>query len=205
MVRIGTDHARVSYCVVPRSSRGFHTIWPKRNHDTIQGKLRIRSEYESQEWNLDTIQESTMRSEDSVSTVRPDEQYYTLWYDTNRERYNTYGKPHAVMHMTVYDAIRYNTYHENAVATWEISFTIREIFFYAPRLSYCISSGHNWIVLKDCMPFSLKKQYFSFPERNVYFQFSRHPPYELHTPFWIKCLSPTPSAADYLIPIPFCR
>jgi hypothetical protein len=59
------------------------------------GKMRIRSEHELREWNLDTIHESRTWSEDSVSTVRPDAQYITTWYELQTIQYNrpTYGNP----------------------------------------------------------------------------------------------------------------
>jgi hypothetical protein len=44
-------------------------------------KMRIRFEHEPREWNFVTIREITTRSEDSVSTVRPDAQYDTTRYE----------------------------------------------------------------------------------------------------------------------------
>jgi hypothetical protein len=50
--------------------------------------MRIRFEHEPREWNLDMIRESTTRSEDSVSMVRPDAQYDTTRYEPRAIQYN---------------------------------------------------------------------------------------------------------------------
>jgi hypothetical protein len=79
--------------------------------------MRIRSEYEPREWNLDTIQESTTRSEDSVSTVWPDTQYDTTRYEPKAIQHNThtYSKHRTVRYNTIRYELRaivlqYNTY-----------------------------------------------------------------------------------------------
>jgi hypothetical protein len=166
---------RGSYRVVRRSYRRFHTIRPERNHDRIRGKwgedpntnrengILIRSKKVQHDPRIVSVRYDPMRS--MIHTTRYELrmiQYNTMYIrQTPHSTIRTasanswlnkgllYGKTRTCQHSS-YGTIRYDTKRKNA--GW--SFTIRKIFFYAPRLydtirgSYSISSRHNRIVLQ---------------------------------------------------------
>jgi hypothetical protein len=145
--------------------------------------MRIRSEHDPWEWNLDTIQESTTRSEDSVGTVRHDARYDMTRYKPRIIQYSTYSKPRTIWYDTTrYEprtiGQKYNTYmyckprtvhtiHGSYGTIWyepqecrlqiEIFyFTNREIIFYAPRF-FTIRSA-----VRTAFPRGVIGSYFKF-------------------------------------------